>query len=170
MGFKRTSDVIQVGFRVEESAPNTFTQQEVQLNLDPLNNEVFVILAVDLSPSPPDFIPANVTNATLSQVSSTSQTAITGLETATVIVRNESLIRSDGAGNISVGPFEHMQGEAPQAVLDYVHIVATPNFYVQVEGIGNAGIKAVAGRVWGYRAKADSGTYAALVQSEVLTN
>ena len=170
MSFKKTSDTIQVGFRVEETAPNTFTQAEVQLNLDPLNNEVFVVTAIDLSPSPPDFIPSNITNATLSQVSSTSQTMITGLETATVIVRNESLIRSDSTGQISVGPFEHMQGEAPQAVLDYIHIIATPNFYVQVEGIGNAGVKAVAGRVWGYRAKADSGTYAALVQSEVLTN
>ncbi|GAI60645.1 unnamed protein product, partial [marine sediment metagenome] len=52
---------------------------------------------------------------------------------------------------------------------DYIALIATNNFFVQLLGAGNIAVKDVAGRVWGYRAKADSATYAALVQSEVLS-
>jgi len=36
-------------------------------------------------------------------------------------------------------------------------------------GTNNLAAKDVSGRVWGYRARADASTYAALVQSEVLS-
>ena len=48
MGFKKTSEVLTISGSVTETAANTFTQQTVSLPLDPLNNEVFVVLAIDL--------------------------------------------------------------------------------------------------------------------------
>ena len=48
-------------------------------------------------------------------------------------------------------------------------IIATNNFFIQVEGTANLGGKTVTGKLYGYRAKADSATYAGLVQSEVLS-
>ena len=50
MGFKKTSETIAISFGVSEPAPNTFTQEEIALQLDVLNNEIFVVLAVDLNP------------------------------------------------------------------------------------------------------------------------
>ena len=54
MGFKKTSDTIAVSFLQTESAANTFTQDEIALQLDVLNNEIFVVLAVDIDLEAPD--------------------------------------------------------------------------------------------------------------------
>lgn len=168
MGFKKTSDVIAVSARVEETAANTFTEDQISLQLDALNNEVFVILAVDMSLAPPDAT-AGADSATLAQLSTTSQTGITGYENSNIITRTERVIV--GAGYVDYGAvFEHMAGESPQATLDYIQIVATPDLFLSMEGQGNGTVKACAVRIWGYRAKADASTYAALVQSEVLSS
>jgi len=61
MGFKKTSDLIAISFGVTESAANTFTQDEIALQLDVLGNEIFVVLAVDLNVAAPNLV-ANQTN------------------------------------------------------------------------------------------------------------
>lgn len=165
MALKTTSSPIAISFRVEESAANTFTQERIDLQLNPLDNEVFLVYAIDLAPSPPDDVAAG--SAVLASVSTTSQTGITGLENSNVLVRAERAIVSDGAVAVS---FEHMAGETPQADLDYIGIIASNDFFVQIQGQGNTAVRACAGRMWGARAKADSSTYAALVQSEVLSS
>ena len=48
MGFKATSSVITISSQTTELAPNTFIESEVDLQLSPLDNEVFVVLAIDL--------------------------------------------------------------------------------------------------------------------------
>ena len=42
-GLKQTSSVVPIGFSVDETGANTFTQASVDLNLSPLDNEVFVV-------------------------------------------------------------------------------------------------------------------------------
>ena len=170
MGFKKTSEVITVSGRIEESAATTFTQEAVNLSLDPLNNEVFVVLAIDCAPTMPDFIPGTNT-ASLFQLSSTSQTAISGLENPNVLLRAERRIQSPtSAGGDSSIYSEQKDAESVQAVVDYIAIIATDNFFAQVQGTNTTNLMSSAFRVWGYRAKADAATYAALVQSEVLSS
>ena len=55
-------------------------------------------------------------------------------------------------------------------MMEYLDIIATPDFFLNVQGSGNTGRMSVAAKVYGYRAKADASTYAALVQSEVLSS
>lgn len=167
MGFKQSSGIIAVSGRVEETAPGTFTEQQINLSLDPLNNEVFVVLAIDTALSMPNFVVGTDTTA-LFQLSTTNQAAITGLENPNVMVRTERRIQSDGSGDNIFS--EQLAGEAPQAVLDYIQIIATPDFFAQIEGLNTTSQMACAYRVWGYRAKMDSAGYAALVQSEVLSS
>ena len=168
MGFKASSGIITVSGRIEESAVNTFTETEINLSLDALNNEIFVILAVDTALMPPDALAATDTS-NMFQLSATTQTAITGLENPNVIVRSERSVQ--GAGYVDYGvPFEHMAGETPDSNLDYIHLVATPDMYAQIQGANNNNVKSCAFRIWGYRARADSATYAALVQSSVLSS
>ena len=62
-----------------------------------------------------------------------------------------------------------MSNDTPIGDLDYMGIIATPNCYLSVDSDECKSKKAVAMRMWGYRAKADAATYAALVQSEVLS-
>ena len=62
-----------------------------------------------------------------------------------------------------------MGSETPPATLEYIGIIATNDFFIQVAGAGNAAAKGMDGKLYGYRAVADADIYAALVQSEVLS-
>ena len=171
MGFKKTSSTITVSNRIEQTAVDTYTQLELDLPLDTLNNEIFVVLAIDfaLAPSAID-IAGGANSATFCQLSVTSQTGITGLENSNILARGENAVSfgTDAAGNVAV-PFSHMSNDTPTGDVDYIGIIATPNCYLAVDSTGQVSAKAVAMRMWGYRAKADAATYAALVQSEVLS-
>ena len=168
MGFKKTSDTIAISFGLPESAANTFTQEEIALQLDVLNNEIFVVLAVDLNATAPDAIAA-VDTTTSAQLTSTSQTGIVYLSNSNCLAVSERQIRAAGFVDGGVG-FSHMSGETPTGDVDYIGLIATNNFFVGVKGSANATAKGVSGRLWGYRARADASTYAALVQSEVLSS
>lgn len=165
MGFKKTSDLIAVSFGVTETAANTFTQEEIALQLDVLNNEIFVVLAVDLNPSAPEMITATNTE-NRSAVSSTSQTAVPELDSTNTIAVASLSIRSDAVNAVA---FSRAAEESYSGNLDYVSLIATNNFFVSLVGSNNTAAMSLTGRVWGYRAKADGSTYAALVQSEVLS-
>ena len=53
-GLKETSSLITISSQVTESAANTFTSQQVDLQLNPLDNEVFIVYAIDLDLQQPD--------------------------------------------------------------------------------------------------------------------
>lgn len=166
MGFKKTSALIAVSFGVTESAANTFTEEEIALQLDVLNNEIFVVLAADLNLENPDMIGGTDTRMR-GTITSTSFTAMPTLANTNTIAKAQDSIRTDAPTNgVS---FTQRATESYTGDLDYIALIATNNFFVQAQGTANLAAKAVTGRVWGYRAKADASTYAALVQSEVLS-
>ncbi len=169
MALKVTSEPIQISFRVEQDAVDTFKEERIDLQLNPLDQEVMLVYAIDVAPSPPDN--ALAPSSVFGQVSTTTQSLITGLETPSVLVRAERAIvqGTDAAGNVAVA-FEHMAGETPQAHLDYIGIISTNDFFIQIDSTNCVGVKAMAGRMWCARAKADAATYAALVNSEVLSS
>ena len=167
MGFKKTSDLIAVSFSFDETAPNAFTQEEIALQLDVLNNEVAVILAVDLDVLPPDAIAATNTS-TIASLTSTSQTSTTNLGNSNCFSVTRETIQAAGFVDAGVA-FTRKADSTYTGDLDYIGIIATNNFFVQLIGSQNINAKRVSGRVWLYRAKADASTYAALVQSEVLS-
>jgi len=165
MGFKKTSDIIAVSFGLTESAANTYTQEEIALQLDVLNNEIFVVLAADLNPETPELVPA-ATTATNSAITSTSSATMANLSNTNTIASAQLVIRSAAGEAVS---FTRAAEESYSANLDYVALIATNNFFVSIEGANNTAARSLSGRVWGYRARADATTYAALVQSEVLS-
>jgi len=167
MGFKKTSDLIAVSFGIDESAPNTYTQEEIALQLDVLNNEIFVVLAVDINLLPPDAV-AGTNTSTAGSVTSTSQTVIGNLDSTNTIATARDFIQAGGFVDGGVG-FSRTAMESYTGDVDYIALIATNNFFVSVQGLNNLAAKASTGRVWGYRARADASTYAALVQSEVLS-
>lgn len=168
MSFKKTSSVVTISVDALESAANTFTETEHDLQLSPLDNEVFVVLAVDAAPAPPEALAGIDTSVSVS-ISTTSRTAVGNIGDNNVLGAAESAIRAAGFVDGGVG-FQQFSGETPTATLDYIGIIATNNFFTQIEGAGNANAKSAGVRLWGYRARADAATYAALVQSEVLSS
>jgi len=167
MGFKKTSDTIAISFGLAEAGANTFIQSEVALQLDVLNNEIFVVLAADLDLTPPDAIAGTDTTVT-SSVCSTSQATVTNLSNTNCIVTARDDIRAGGFVDSGVA-FQRLAESSYTGDVDYIALIATNNFFVQLVGSANLVPKNVTGRLWGYRARADASTYAALVQSEVLS-
>ncbi len=166
-GLKQQSSTVAIGFGVAESAANTFTQGSVDLNLDPLGNEVFVVQALNLDPSPPDAVAATDT-AVRCSLTTTSQAGITTLENSNCLATARLDIRAAGFPGSGVS-FSRESTEAPSTQLEYLGIIATNDFFIQVAGSANLVAKGVTGKLYGYRARADASIYAALVQSEVLS-
>ena len=166
-GLKQSSSVVSVGFKSEETAPNTFQQSTVDLNLSPLDREVFVVLAINLDPQTPDAIAATNTEVGCS-LTTTSQTAVQGLDNSNCLASTANSIKAAGFVDGGVS-FQGLGAETPPSTLEYVGIIATNDFFVQVKGTNNASAKFVKGKLYGYRAVASADIYAALVQSEVLS-
>ena len=166
-GLKQTSSTVAIGFQVTESAANTFTQQQVDLNLSPLDREVFVVLAINMDGSSPDAIAGVDTNVN-GQVTTTSQTALRNLSDSNLLAKRSERIRAAGFVDSGVG-FSESALETPPATLEYIGIIATNDFFVGVQGANNLIAKGINGKLYGYRAVASADIYAALVQSEVLS-
>jgi len=163
-GLKTSSSTVAIGFSATETGANTFIQASVDLNMSPLDREVFVVTSINLDPLEPDCI-VNTNTATSASITTTSQTAVQNLSNANCLATAKLAIRSNAVQAVS---FSRMP-ETPASTLDYLGIIATNDFFVQCIGNGNAGAKAVAGKLYGYRAKATADIYSALVQSEVLS-
>lgn len=165
-GLKQTSQTVAIGFVVNESAPNTFTQGSVDLNLSPLDREVFVVTAINLDPLEPDAL-AGINTSVNCAVTTTSQTSVANLSNSNCLATAKLAIRAAGFVDGGVG-FTRLV-ETPAATLDYLGIIATNDFFIQIAGTQNINASAVAGKLYGYRAIADASVYSALVQSEVLS-
>jgi len=166
-GLKQTSSVVPIGFKVRETAPNTFTESSVDLNLSPLDNEVFVVLAINLDPYLPDPI-AGTNTAVVASLTTTSQASVVGLDNSNCLAATTNAIQANGFVDGGVA-FQSVGAETPPATLEYIGIIATNDFFIQVLGENNINIRGMQGKLYGYRARADSSVYAALVQSEVLS-
>ncbi len=78
-GLKQTSSVVSIGFGVDETTPNTFKQDQIDLNLSPLDREVFVVLAINLNPFTPEAVAGKDTSVQCS-LTTTSQTGVTNID------------------------------------------------------------------------------------------
>jgi len=165
-GLTQTSSLIQISASVTESAANTFTIEQIDLQLNPLDREVFVVQAVDLDLFPPNLVANQFTVSALS-LSSTRRTAVGGIDQPNVLAAKRIQTQSvTGDGSVTN---EYMASDTPASNLDYIAIVATNDFFLNIEGTNNITAMAANARVYGYRARADAAIYAALVQSEALS-
>ena len=167
-GLKQTSSSLAIGFSARESAPNTYAQEQIDLNLDPLNREVFVVQSINLDPFTPDVV-NTVDTKVAASLTTTSQTAVQNLGNSNCLAAAANLVKSEATTGFAV-PFTTGFFETPVGVgLEYIGIIATNDFFVQVQGTNNLISRGVDGKLYGYRAIADASIYAALVQSEVLS-
>lgn len=143
-------------------------EEQIPLSLDVLNREVLLVYAIDLNPNSPDAVAATNTG-TLASLSTTSRTTIGNIGDTNVLGAAEKAIRA--AGFIDGGvAFQDVSPETPTAnALDYIGIVSTNDFFVQVQGHQNVNTKTVDWRMWCARAKVTADIYAALVQGETLS-
>jgi len=165
---KTTSGMLQVSFHIDESGANTFTSTVLDLQLNPLDQEVLMIYAVDFDTGNPDGIAGTDTDVTVS-VSTTARTTVGRLDSSNVLAAEAKSIRAGGFVDAGVGFTTEMPSSPVSAGLAYIGILATSDLHIQIEGVGNNGPMFSNGRVYCQRAKATSSVYAALVASEALS-
>ena len=122
-GLKKTSETIAIGFSVDETAANTFTQGSVDLNLDPLNNEVFVVVAINLDPFFSDAI-AGVNTRTRAALTTTSQTTMPELNNSNCLARSTNQIQASGFVDGGVG-FQQTSLDTGVAIVDFADLSFT---------------------------------------------
>ena len=167
-GISVTSAIITISGSTDELAPNTFVQEQVPLSLDILNREVLLVYAIDMNPSSPDALAATNTNTTAS-LSSTSRTTVGTIANTNVLGAAAKSIKAAGFVDGGVS-FWETSPETPTAnALDYIGIVSTNDFFVQVKGSQNVNTKGVQWRMWCARARVSADIFAALVQGETLS-
>ena len=122
-GLKQTSSTVAIGFSLSETGANTFTQLQVDLNLSPLDREVFVIQAINLDPEAPDAI-AGTNTATSAALTATRQTAVGNLGDSNTMAVSQLRIMAAGFVDSGVG-FQQQSLETPPSSMDYIGIIAT---------------------------------------------
>ncbi|GAG55467.1 unnamed protein product [marine sediment metagenome] len=172
-GLKPTSSPIIISFGLTESGSNTFTTDRVDLQLNALDNEVFVVTGVKMDTEIPDMLPGvpgarhavfascskqNISNASDRTLANTSVFATANVQIMTAVSATAGLAVLQQENDV----------DTPQA-MEYLDIIATPDFFVNINGVNNSSAKSVEGKLYGYRATADASTYAALVQSELIS-
>ena len=166
-GLKSTSSQIVISGQVSELGPNTFTPVEVDLQLNVLDREVFVVTAVDLDLGAPEILSDGTDVSTRGCVSSTNRDTMGTIADTNVLAAIKHEAQGHSGGNYILVSSHSM--DTPPANLDYIGIIATNNFFVFVEGIDMQNATSLQYRVFGYRAVADAAAYAALTQSELLS-
>ena len=167
-GLKATSSQVVISSSVTETGPNVFTNTSIDLQLNVLDREVFVVTAIDLDVASPDAVAAVNTSSNMS-ISTTARTTMGQLSDTNVMGVALSSIRAAGFVDGGVG-FQSLHPDSPTAEgLSYVAVIATNDFHLQIQGGGNLVAKEGHARLWGYRAVADAATFAALTQSELLS-
>jgi len=167
-GVSVTSSIITISGRTVETAPGIMLEEEIPLSLDVLNREVLLVYAIDINPFFPDAITATDVSISAS-LSSTSRTTMGRIGNTNVLGVAETAIRAAGFVDGGVS-FEQVSPETPTAnALDYVGIISTNNFFVQVQGTNNLTVKGCNWRIWCARARVTADIYAALVQGEALS-
>ena len=169
-GLKRTSSPLQISAQITETAPNVFTDLEIPLTLNVLDNEVFVVTMINLDVDSPDLTAVLGRNHVTSTLSSTAMTSVGSIANSNVIgAANRALEQMDVAGLPFVTFWDREDPLFAAVSEDYLGIIATNNMFLNIQGGGNLIAKKVRVRVYGYRASASSSVYAALVQSELLS-
>jgi len=165
-GLKTTSSPLQISASVTEAIANTFAFTEIPLTLNVLDNEVFVVTQLNIDVDAPDAAVGATTGCNASLSSTARVTAGTIANSNNLGTANRTIV---GLLGLTGYAFDREDPLFATMSEDYLGIVATNNMFLNVEGFGNGNVKSARVRVYGYRATASSSTYAALVQSELLS-
>lgn len=168
-GLKRTSSPIQISASVTETVGGAFATEQIDLTLNALDNEVFVVTQVNLDVSSPDLpTGTNDINVSSASLSTTARTTVGSIANSNVMAAAQ---REIGRTTVGLAVFDREDPLFAAISEDYLGIVATNNMFLNVQGEGAqfTTVKTCRCRIYGYRAQASAAQYAALVQSELLS-
>lgn len=179
-GITATSSPIQVSKTFVSRI--AFESNAVDLMLNALDREVFVVTALDFEWAVGEndlltaaFPPLDTADLRAT-ISSTVRTSVGSVGDTNVLAGvTYGAYHSEPSAAVLPATFnviyEQNAGNAPPADLSYIGIIATSDFFINTQRSDEfASDQKVGVRVYGYRASVDGSTYAALVQSQVLSS
>ena len=166
-GLKQSSSPIQISSTTTELVANTFVTDQIDLTLNVLDNEVFVVTQINIDVDIPDYPAIGFANLVNASVSTTRRTTVGSIANQNVLASANRTI-TVGAAGAGVA-FDRETPLFSAQEVDYLGIIATNNAFLNLQGIGNGNLKSAQCRIYGYRATASASVYAALVQSELLS-
>ena len=180
MALKRSSELITIS-GTHSNTTDGFAVDPTDLQLNPLDQEVFVVQAVKIDwtepvPEPLGSLPAGtfwrVNQPICFTTTRPASLPTLGDSNCFATARRTAVAQIIAGNDISTYTLvEQNNTEMPDAEIPYLAIIATSDFFVSsLDDSQNLNNVNVAFKIYGYRAKADSATYAALVQSEVLSS
>jgi len=166
MAIKQITSLVNIGGSITESAASTFTEAQININLSPVDRQVFVITDVAFTSSEPSVVLGTSTAVTF-QVTKTTQTGIITANNPDLVSRGSKHLFA-GAGIMAwaetdFGTVQNTTGSKN----DYLMILATEDAFIGVLGAANPAVRSAECRITGYFATADASTYQALVLSEL---
>lgn len=168
-GLKATSSPIQISATVSEAVAGVLAVDQIDLTLNVLDNEVFVVTQLNLDVDAPDSV-TGLTTQVEASLSVTRRTSVGTIANQNNLgFASRQIICNAGMTPDGGIPFDREDPLFAAISEDYLGIIATNNAFLNVIGLNNGNVKSARVRVYGYRATADSSTYAALVQSELLS-
>jgi hypothetical protein len=177
-GLNPTSELITIGVNTPSFTAGV-QGKSVDLQLNPLDREVFVVQAVEYdfanTLGDGDIEAADASESILFRVSisTTERTTIGSLSDANVISTGHLAIAPNDATNGPAAYDSQQKPDTAASFLPYIGILATSDFFVQTakDNDANATTDPASFRIYGYRARvSDAAIYASLVQSEVLSS
>lgn len=177
-GLTASSEQIVVSFSLSEANPNSVISERVDLQLNALDQEVFVVTGVKLDLEACDARIATGAAVRTRSFASISKQDVSssalgfGLANPSVIATASTEFQCEDTGGPTpvTATLFHMENSIDTpSQLEYVDVIATPDFFVNIFGVANNDAKSVEGKIYGYRAKASAAIYASLVQSELLS-
>ena len=180
MALKKSSEIITISGTYSNTTDG-FTAEQIDLQLNPLDQEVFVVLAVKVDfTGPPPAPAAGVPVGTLWEIqqpiafSSTRPAVEVGLGDSSCFAtaRMTAVAQVITGNDVSTYTLhEQNNTDVPDSSIPYIAIIATNDFFVSgTDDALNLNNLNCNFKLYGYRARADAATYAALVQSEVLSS
>ena len=187
VGLKPSSQQIEVSFS-STATPAGYTSKRIDLQLNPLDQEVFVVTAVKIDIDAIGTAPLNLFGAggagnnrlyggQVALTCTERATAISNLGENTCFATASSKLgsseESQAGGDYAVAYSLQENNSDTPSDLAYLAIIATNDFYVgtlAMQDGATGGNLNIHGKVYGYRATASAAIYAALVQSEVISS
>jgi len=174
MGLKKTSALMNLGGVIDLVDGAAYAEQEVNLPLDALNREVYVVTDVSIDHEQFGFDAAlGGTTSISAHIAKTSQDAIIFVNDPTCVGTITARTIQGGAGNLGAGTYQVTMQPDEQSTgtrRDYLSIIATSNFFVGglfSTTTGGQPNRSVFVRLTGYRAQADLAVYSALIAEEI---
>jgi len=179
-GLKATSEPIAISAVFNQGTNNAFEVKRMDLQLNPLDLEVFVVTGVKIDfLNMPGRVPHGVNGTFFPEyeaaVAKSLPTSMPTIGSSNCVGYANLLAQQTSGGSGSTATIhsiiESNSTDTPPADMDYLDIIATSDFFLAVDSnaVGPGETLSVAIRVHGYRARATAAQYAALVQSEQLS-